>query len=376
MGIHISSAFEAGNIEVVDASEPSNVRLRIRADVGDEHFQWFYFRVSGARGQALGLTIENAGQASYPDGWKGYRACVSVDQQAWTRVDTLYDGQQLNLRFVPEADVVWVAYFAPFTMDRHACLIAQAQAHPEVSVERLGSTLDGRDLDLLRIGAESAEAKIWVIARQHPGETMAEWLVEGLLERLLDDLDPVSVQLRRRASWYIVPNMNPDGSFRGHLRTNAVGRNLNRAWAEPKSEDSPEVLYVRQAMEACGVSAFLDVHGDEAIPHNFVAGAEGTPSWNEDKARRQRRFAEALVDASPDFQTVHGYPVSPPGRANMTVATNWVAERFGCLALTLEQPFKDADDNPRPEGWSPARAQSLGRAVLSAFWAVRSDWSR
>ncbi len=35
--------------------------------------------------------------------------------------------------------------------------------------------------------------------------------------------------------------MNPDGTWRGHLRTNAVGSNLNREWAEPTLERSPEV---------------------------------------------------------------------------------------------------------------------------------------
>ena len=47
-----------------------------------------------------------------------------------------------------------------------------------------------------------------------------------------------------------VPNMNPDGSWRGHLRVNAGGANLNREWAEPSAERSPEVLAVRNFMDA------------------------------------------------------------------------------------------------------------------------------
>ena len=46
-----------------------------------------------------------------------------------------------------------------------------------------------------------------------------------------------------------VPNMNPDGSWRGHLRTNATGANLNREWLEPSKERSPEVLAVRNFMD-------------------------------------------------------------------------------------------------------------------------------
>lgn len=38
----------------------------------------------------------------------------------------------------------------------------------------------------------------------------------------------------------------------------------------------------------------------------------------------------------------------------MTIATHWVAERFDCLANTLEMPFKDNDNLPFEDtGWSP-----------------------
>ena len=47
----------------------------------------------------------------------------------------------------------------------------------------VGSTLDGRPLDLLTIG--TGPLQVWVLARQHPGEPMAEWLVEGMLDDLL-----------------------------------------------------------------------------------------------------------------------------------------------------------------------------------------------
>ena len=73
-----------------------------------------------------------------------------------------------------------------------------------------------------------------------------------------------------RAVIYLVPNMNPDGSRRGHLRTNAAGANLNREWAEPSTERSPEVLCVFNKMRETGLDFGLDVHGDEALPYNFI----------------------------------------------------------------------------------------------------------
>lgn len=375
--MQITSAFDAGNIEVIDASDPSRVRLRIRPDAGNDHFQWFYFRITGARDQPLVLVLENASEASYPRGWPGYRACVSTDRRTWSRTDTTFDGRELTIRYTPPGESVWIAYFAPYSLERHHDLVARSAAHPDVVYRSLGRSVEGRDIDLLQAGLEAPDGpkvrpRIWIIARQHPGETMAEWLVEGLLERLLEDADPVARALRSAASLYIVPNMNPDGSVRGHLRNNAAGANLNREWDRPTLERSPEVYAVRHEMERTGVDFFLDVHGDEVLPYNFVAGAEGTPSWSEARAERQASFAETLARHSPDFQTDHGYPVARPGQANMSMATNWVAERFGCLALTLEQPFKDTADSPRPEGWSSDRARCLGRAVLGALWSNRS----
>ncbi|MDG2285635.1 MAG: hypothetical protein P8N43_08910, partial [Alphaproteobacteria bacterium] len=86
------------------------------------------------------------------------------------------------------------------------------------------------------------------------------------------------------------------------------------------------------------------------------------------------RFLADYKRASPDFQTVHGYPVAKPGTGNMTMCTNAVAERFDCLAMTLEMPFKDTANAPNPSvGWSPDRAKALGRSTVEAMLAVAGD---
>ena len=371
----ISSAFDGGNITCRECSDPSNIRLEIRHDKDSEFFQWFYFRLSGSKGQACDLKIMNAGAASYPKGWENYRAVASYDRDDWFRVATDYDGKILTIRHRPERDSVYYAYFAPYSMERHHDLLAESLNSPLASLETLGETLDGQEIDLLTIGAAAPEKRVlWAMARQHPGETMAEWWMEGLLERLLDGDDPVARRVREKAVFHIVPNMNPDGSRRGHLRTNAAGINLNREWRRPSREKSPEVYWVRRRMEESGVDFCLDVHGDEAIPYNFIAGPEGVPSFSKRQARLLKAYKDALRRANPDFQLKHGYPANKPGKANLKIAANWIAERFGCLAMTLEQPFKDlAERAPERQGWSPARCRALGRSSLDAVHAVLGE---
>jgi murein tripeptide amidase MpaA len=370
--MRISSNFDSGNVECLDCSTAADIRLAIRKDHNSDFYQWFHFRLVGARGRDCALRIMNAGGAAYPKGWEGYRACASYDGRDWFRVTTTYDAPVLTISHRPDYDSVYYAYFAPYSMDRHARFVAETLTDPRVRLEVPGITLDGQDLDLLHIGdAGAGKRRCWVIGRQHPGETMAEWWMEGFIERLLDPADPVSQELLRRGVFHIVPNMNPDGSRRGHLRTNAAGANLNREWLEPSLERSPEVFVIRKAMAETGVDFCLDVHGDETIPYNFIVKTVGIPSLTPKQKALQLAYAEGLSRASADFQSAHGYPDNEPGKANLTMCGNYVAETFGCLSMTLEMPFKDNDAAPDARaGWSPDRCRSLGRANLDALRGV------
>jgi murein tripeptide amidase MpaA len=371
MSLSISSAFDGGNIKLV-AVDGDRVDLEIVKDHGSDFYQWFYFRVTGGSGRDLELRILNAAGSAYPNGWDGYQACVSYDREEWERTDTTYGDGALTIRVSPAADSVWIAYFAPYTMERHHDLIASVIEHPGVAYRSLGQTIDGQEIDYLRMG--DGPLQLWIYGRQHPGETMAEWWMEGALEKLLDPADPVARQLRQRATLHIVPNMNPDGSRRGHLRTNAVGVNLNREWHSPSLEKSPEVVHILKAMDSTGVDFAIDVHGDEAIPHNFLAGFEGIPSIKEEQLELFHRFASELVARSPDFQVRHGYEVSKPGQANMSMSTAQIAERFGAVSMTLEMPFKDNADLPDPEyGWSPDRCRALARSCLDALHSMLDE---
>lgn len=368
--MHINAQFDGGNIRVVAADDASNIVLNIEQDVGDEHGQWFYFQLCGARGRDCTMSLANAGDMSYPSGFENYRAVASTDLEHWFRIDSEFDGQCLKLHHTPETDSVYFAYFAPYSFHRHQRLIARALTSPRARGEVLCTTPDGYPLTVLTVG-ESAKGRknLWFIARQHPGETMAEWWMEGFLDRLLDPEEPVAVALLDNAVIHIVPNMNPDGSVRGHLRCNAHGVNLNRAWTDPDETESPEVFFVRQRMLETGVDFFLDVHGDEALPYNFIAGGEGVPSWNSGRNKGLQTFKNLLASLSPDFQTVHGYDISPPNSSDLRKATDYVSEQFGCLAMTLEMPFKDNADRPSRElGWSPGRSKHLGAACLEAVW--------
>lgn len=370
--MRISANFDGGNIQVVNLDNKDDIQLAIRPDAGGEFYQWFNFRFEGEVGNHYTLNIINAGTASYTKGWEDYQAVASYDRQHWFRIPTQYQDGKLSISIELDCDAIQIAYFAPYSYERHLDLLSGAQLHPDVNLEHLGLTLDGRDITLMKVGnGDPSKRNIWITARQHPGETMAEWLVEGLVNRLLDNDCPTAKALLDKANFYIVPNMNPDGSVRGHLRTNAIGINLNREWQTPSLEKSPEVYHVVNKMQQTGVDLFYDVHGDEGLPYVFLAGCEGVPAYNDKLAQLQADFSQALTLASADFQTQYGYDKDEPGQANLTVASNWVAQTFKCLSNTLEMPFKDNNNLADPfVGWSPERSIYLGEASLIAMLTV------
>jgi len=377
MSIKISSQFDAGAIEVVNATSANAIDLNIRKDSHADIIQWFYFRLQGAQGQACSIRLLNAGNAAYTAGWEGYQAMASYDRVNWFRVPTSFDGQVLTIAHTPGMDSVYYAYFEPYSWERHLELLDRAQMAENVRMLDLGSTVDGRDLNMLVIGEPlEGKKKVWVIARQHPGETMAEWFVEGMLDALLDPAHPFGRQLLKESVFYVVPNMNPDGSVRGNLRTNAAGANLNREWLNPSMERSPEVFLVLKKMHETGVDLCLDVHGDEGLPYVFVAGSESLPNFTKEQGEAQDRFIADFKIASPDFQDVHGYGATPYTEETLTMGSPHITHAFGCLSLTLELPFKDNANDPDPQvGWDGARSARLGAAVLqpvlSAIRAIK-----
>ena len=381
--MRISVPKDTGRIRVVSAPSSGDVRLAIEADrAAPEHRQWFCFDATGPADKERVITLENAGETTYSDALERYRVCASYNPQSsdWFRVDTELQDGELHIVHTPEREVVRYAYFAPYSLTRRNQMMKQVRKMPQVRVRPIGETVNGRRMDLLTFGSEADDAlKLWVIAQQHPGETMAAWFVEGLVGRLLGgisdgDDDPLVEALLSRARVYVVPCMNPDGATLGNHRTNAAGIDLNRSWWEPSEDESPEVVAVRNVLHEEGVDFFMDVHGDEHTPYVFIAGSEGNPHFDDRLEELEVLFDDALLDASSEFQIEEGYPKDAPGKGDLRCAGNYVGESFSCLSVTLEIPFIDNANAPDPElGWSPERSMAFGRATVEAMANVLDE---
>ena len=246
-----------------------------------------------------------------------------ADDHLWKRNPTTkYVDGKLTWQHVHTTNgSTFFSYFPPYTYNRHLKLIADCassiasnKSDDGYKIESLGQTLQGREIECIVVG--NGDKTAWIIHRQHPGETMAEFFAEGLLHRILGigkdgEIDDTTKKVLDQYRIYIVPCMCPDGAVLGHLRTNSVGANLNREWATvspdytaPSSERSPEVHAVLQKMDETGCDFFLDVHGDEELPYVFLSGAEKTPLWDESERLKYLHgyFVSCYQCANSDIQ--------------------------------------------------------------------------
>jgi murein tripeptide amidase MpaA len=366
MSIVVDSGFEAGNIELVDISSNGNIQVNIRKDNNAEFMQWFYFSIAGIEHKQCNVTFLNASQCSYPKGWEEYNVCASYDNENWFRLPSNYDGNVLETSFQVAHEQLYLAYFPPYNMNQQEVLINKVLQSEKGALLAVEKSPQGNNIPVLKIGQNGAENKrIWIIARQHPGESQGSYFVEEVLKFLTTKSRSLAQQLLSKAVFYIVPNINPDGSIKGNLRTNALGQNLNREWDKDSSTCAPEVHYVREQIHNTGVDLFLDIHGDEVLPYLFAAGSEGINNSTSKMLTLNTTFTDKLVNLSADFQVEYGYPKNKPGTANLGLATNYIASTFQCHALTIEMPFKDNKNNPdNKNGWSISRCKQFAQEML------------
>jgi murein tripeptide amidase MpaA len=371
----INSNFDGGSIEVLNIDTKENhATLNLAQENRTNDKQWFYFHCQVKQGVRHFIKIANANEASFANAWNDYQVVASYDKQSWFRVSTSYNGKELVFEHTPEESDIYYAYFTPFSYKQHKAFIDMAAQSPNCSNSSLGLTSDGYNIDLLTFGVmQNHKKKVWIIARQHPGETMAEWFIKGLVTRLLSN-DRLSKALLKSSVFYIIPNMNIDGSILGNHRTNSQGLNLNREWKNATKTYCPEVFYTKQAMKEYGVDLFIDVHGDEEIPHNFIIGG----NTNSHLMSQTKNFKAQLVALNSDFQTAVVYTTfnklnnnccsSNCGKKDLTKANYYVEEVHECLSLVLEMPFKVNQSKLETNTKNPQiQCMTLGNSVLETI---------
>lgn len=198
----------------------------------------FHFKVVGKPNATIQLELNNLKNV-----WNGNAASVapelksavvSEDGEIWKSIATNVsaDNRVTMELTLSQAGDLFVARVEPYRLSDLDRLIETISKHPAVTVTAIGKTCEGRDLEIVQIGNANAPKRVFLRARAHPWEAGGNWIVEGLIGRLLQD-DEVSRRCLEKYCVYIMPMANKDGVARGRTRFNMQGKDLNRNWDKP-----------------------------------------------------------------------------------------------------------------------------------------------
>ncbi|XP_066490845.1 cytosolic carboxypeptidase 4 isoform X2 [Tiliqua scincoides] len=316
------SRFESGNLRKAIQIREFEYDLILNADVNSsQHHQWFYFEVSGMKTVApYCFNIINCEKPNSQFNFGMQPVMYSVKEALqgrphWIRVgyDICYyknhyrpfaeaaKGAQgkscytlsFSVVFPHKEDVCYLAYHYPYTysaMMAHLDILEQTRNTKKIYFRRqtLCRTLGGNACPLLTITAmpETESSDDWeefcerpyvvLMARVHPGESNASWVMKGTLEFLLSS-DPIADLLRQCFIFKIVPMLNPDGVINGNQRCSLSGDDLNRQWLKPSPTLQPTIYhtkgllyYLRSLNRAPAV--FCDYHGHSQRKNVFLYG--------------------------------------------------------------------------------------------------------
>lgn len=175
---------------------------------------------------------------------------VSVDGRHWEPVATeALPGDRVRLTLEMTGPRLFVARVEPYRISDLDRLLAAIRRNRLVQVTTIGRTVQGRELEIIRIGHPKAPRRVFLRARAHPWEAGGNWVLEGLIQRLLRD-DPAARRFLQHYSVYVLPMANKDGVARGLTRFNAQGKDLNRDWDKPADPQlAPENYALEQWLE-------------------------------------------------------------------------------------------------------------------------------
>jgi len=349
MSLKVTTQFPGGNaadIEILVGGPIPEVRFASDPCGGTE-VMWFHLRLEESTPDATTQTKVRLTWVYFDNvlGTAESPACLPVclvAGQSWTRLKQgeetrTPDGRrQLSWSIPHPAPFAEIAFCFPYGQSDVDAILDRSKDYWQASP--IGLSQGGRRLLRLHnaVGTPGGtQPGIYIVARQHAGETPGSWVLDGFLRHW--------AQIRKSAYViWAVPFADIDGVVQGHYGKDAYPYDLNRAWGNPPMRH--ETLAIRRDVERwkarCRPILALDLHAPGACERDGVY-AYVSKDPNGPLAAEETKWCNVLQHelqaefAAPNFKRVANYPSrweTPSFAATMR-------DEMGVPALSLEVPY-------------------------------------
>jgi hypothetical protein len=297
---------------------------------------------------------------------------TSPDGALWSALPApKIEGNRLELRVRMESSTLYLARLEPYRLSDLERFLAEIRGHPRVEITPIGHTVEGRELEIVRVGDPDAPCRILLRARAHPWEPGGNWLLQGLIRALLAG-DAVARRCLDCYSVYVMPMAAKDGVVRGHTRFNLQGMDLNRGWERPADPQlAPENHALERWLEGMTHQGrrphlAIDLHNDNSGRLHV-----SRPTRDPDRhLAKMKRLEELLREHTWFTEGARG-----PGLPEPWTFGEGLLERYGIDACILELNcdwIAGLNKVPFGRDW-----ELLGEQIREVFFAYfGEEWDR
>ena len=272
------------------------------------------------------IVIDNAYQSAFQKGWHSYRPFISTDFSKWKRLpEGEFTNGQFSISIEHSYKEFYVTWYPPYSnrmLDEFLSETVKNKDSFEVWRQKIPCIKFG-DLN---------KPTVIIIGRQHPGESMGSFFIEGLIEGLINEQDLTDL------SFLIFPIVNAEGTKAGKHRLDMNNLDFNRMW---DGDDIPEIELIKsEIIRLPSPKLFIDVHGDEVSKVDYIF-------YDQIKTDEQKRLFPPIKEELPTllFLKKQGFAkrfvksliyrrklLLKSGR----LAFDFVQSKFNVTAFTLE----------------------------------------
>ncbi len=365
----IDADFPGGNI-LVERIDGDTVYLS--PDLRDTEGWWFYwnFKIADV---PVGKTLTFDFGTPNPIGVRG--PAVSADGGvSWSWLGAEHGVESaFTYAFHDATSQAWFAFAVPYVKSDLRAFLKAHRASVALEVDRLCTSAGGREVELLRAGCltGSPRHRVLLTARHHACESMASFVLEGLLDAVLAD-DLVGAWFQDNVEALAVPFMDKDGVEQGDQGKNRRPRDHNRDYVGESVH--PEVAALR-ALAPEWSDGLLRIALDLHCPHIrgnynehiYIVGSADAAVWES-----QQTFGALLEEVNEGPLPYHASDNLPHGEAWNTASNYDGGLSFGrwaegipgiWLSGTIEIPYA----NVRGAPVTAESARAFGRSLAGAI---------
>jgi hypothetical protein len=360
---NIDSNFPSGNILV---EKVKNDTIWLRPDLRDTEGEWFYwcFAINNAKNKTLTFIFTR------PNVFTVKGPAVSYDSGfswKWMNQETTSDNF-FSYTFKTNREVRF-SMGMPYTEKQFNKFIRPHLKSEYVNLNTLTKTRAGRSVERLIIKPISSDEKykVLITARHHACEMMANYEMEGIIQKILKD-----DWLKNNVEFCFIPFIDKDGVENGDQGKNRYPRDHNRDYSDISIYETTGALrnWVPQWAED-KLTICLDLHcpwiKGESNENIYIPGSE-----NKKIAAQQKLFCKSLMSVNKGELKVSDKIYYPFGTgwntSNNTLKgfsfAKWASNTHEIkLAATIEFPYGNNEGQTVTQG----NARNFGEDIAEAI---------